>query len=545
MPTSLTHKQFSDHLHQLGSHYRQLVEWRENGLDTHADQCHLRRESCNEDFKFFAKHYFPHYLGESTSKLHDWLFQRLPQVVLQPYQGKKGIKLAIAAPRGEAKSTLVTQIFTLWCTILLHKRYILIIMDTYAQATTMLEAIKSELENNQRLALDFPECCGKGPLWQEGMLICRHGVKIQALGSGMSLRGLRHRSSRPDLVICDDLENDETVRSRPLRDQLQDWLQKAVLKLGPPDDSMDVIMVGTILHPDSVLARLLANPFWQHARFQAILRWPDHMNLWEHWETILRHQGEEAADKFYKSNTKAMHEGAEVSWPQIRPLLTLMKIRARDGRDAFDAEMQNQPVRENATFSQFTFWRESNPHWIFYGAVDPSMGKSGNHGDPSAILVGGYDPTTGILDVVEADIQRRHPDEIIQSVIACQRRYQCMIWGVESVQFQEFFKDELVRRSALAGVPVPAKGIKPNQDKRLRILSLQPHLANGLIRLKQEHQELLRQLRHWGEGDEHDDGPDALQLLWKMAQEGHRPMQIQTTGPRSLTNEFGESPWIV
>lgn len=530
---SLTAKQFSEKLGHLTAYYQRWVAAQVAGFDPSPACSAQRRAQCREDFRFFAKNYFPHYLGESESRLHTWLYQRLPTI---GGAGQKGVKLAVAAPRGEAKSTLVTQIFSLWCTLLEKKRFILIVMDTYGQAATMLEAIKSELEKNVRLNMDFPEGCGRGSLWQQGRLITRHGVKVQAAGSGMSLRGLRHRNSRPDLVICDDLENDETIRSRAQRDQLESWMQKAVLKLGPPDDSMDVIVVGTILHPDSVLARLLANPFWEHARFRAILRWPDHMPLWEEWERLLRQQGEAAGDKFLLTHGEKMSLGAQVSWPEVRPLATLMKIRARDGREAFDAEMQNQPMAENATFRTLHFWTRSNPQWIFYGAVDPSMGKSGQRGDPSAILVGGYDPATGILDVVEADIQRRLPDRIIEDVMGYQQRYGCLMWVVESVQFQEFFKDELVRRSASRGMPIPARGTKPLQDKRLRILGLQPHLENGLIRLREEQQTLLQQLHHWGEGNEHDDGPDALQLLWKMAQEGHRPMGIQSVGRRDVLN---------
>ena len=47
----------------------------------------------------------------------------------------------------------------------------------------------------------------------------------------------------------------------------------------------------------------------------------------------------------------------------------------------------------------------------------------------------------------------------------------------------KFLKDELVKRSAAMGIPVPARGVKPTADKHLRIESLQPHMQNGLLRL--------------------------------------------------------------
>jgi len=91
-----------------------------------------------------------------------------------------------------------------------------------------------------------------------------------------------------------------------------------------------------------------------------------------------------------------------------------------------------------------------------------------------------------------------------------------MAWAIEAVQFQEFMRQTLVKRSARRGVPVPAVGVTPHTDKDLRIASLQPHVANGLIRFDPRHKTLLEQLRHWPKAD-HDDGPDALQMLWMLA----------------------------
>ncbi|EFA27901.1 conserved hypothetical protein, partial [Haemophilus influenzae HK1212] len=82
--------------------------------------------------------------------------------------------------------------------------------------------------------------------------------------------------------------------------------------------------------------------------------------------------------------------------------------------------------------------------------------------------------------------------------------------------FQEFLKDELVKRSAQRGIPVPATATKPNTDKMLRIESLQPHMVNGLILLHSSQATLISQLRHFPKAD-HDDGPDALEMLWRNA----------------------------
>ncbi len=528
-------RQFKQDLAALSAMLRTKIEAEVSGFAVDSATTARRRKRAIRDFRYFAKTYFPHYISKRDSVLHKYLYERLLGMAQST-----GSNLAVAAPRSEAKSTIVSQIFVLWCAVTARKKYIPIIMNAYDQAAEMLEMIKAELEANPRLRQDFPGQFGPGRVWREGVIVTAGNTKIHAFGSGKRMRGLRHGPNRPDLVICDDLENDENVRSRTQRDKLETWFKNAVMKLGPPDDSMDVIVIGTILHHDSLLARLIKNPMWESRRFAAIIQWPHDRVLWDRWEEILLADGEADAEMFYTQNRAAMDAGAVISWPGVRSLVGLMKTRARDGHDSFDAELQNTPLSANATFAKLGFWHEENPNWLYFGSVDPSMGKSGRRGDPSAILVGGIDQADRVLHIVEADIKRRTPDVIIHDVIELQRQYRCRLWIVETVQFQEFFKDELIRRSARVGVPVPARGVKPIGDKALRISSLQPHLANGLILLHQEQKTLLTQLRHWGEPDTHDDGPDALHMLWAGVTSGMGMIgNFQSSGRRIGMNAPG------
>jgi len=501
----------------LAGQFRLQIEAECDGFNPNPAESVKRVQRAKDDYEFFARTYFPHYIKHANAVLHDYLYKRLPELV----DASEGQHEAIAAPRGNAKSTLVTQIFTLWCMLTGRKRYPLIIMDALDQAATMLEAIKAELQFNPRLAMDYPQAAGAGRVWQVGTITTANDCKIQAFGSGKRMRGLRHGPHRPDLVISDDLENDENVRSPEQRDKLESWLKKTVLSLGAADDTMDVIVIGTILHYDSVLSRLLKNPLWKRKKFKAIIDWPHRMDLWDRWEEILLNTDDDgiAANLFYQGNRGLMELGATVCWPAGQPLYKLMHKRARDGHAAFDSEQQNDPVSgDDAPFANgiIQFWVNRLADWIFYGACDPSLGKHGASRDPSALLVGGFNRATGVLDVVEAKIAKRVPDKIISDVIELQRLYRCLLWVVETVQFQEFLRTELVKRSAKLGVPVPARAVIPHTDKLLRIESLQPHIANGLIRLHPSQNTLIEQLTHFPKAD-HDDGPDALHMLWMAA----------------------------
>ncbi|AUI65198.1 MULTISPECIES: phage terminase large subunit [Glaesserella] len=521
-------KDFEKELEALRHQLQRNIEASFEGWDDTPKAISERRQKVLDPvngFEYFVQAYFPHYVrSEHKSQLHHYLFENLPFSVSDL---SKSVRQAIAAPRGEAKSTICTQLFPLWCMVCDLKRYIIIAMDTREQAYGMLEAIKVEIESNPRLAVDFPEL-GAGKVWRAGAIITSKNQKVEAVGAGQKLRGRRHGAYRPDLVVLDDIENDEMVQTPEQRTKLHNWVLNAVLKLGAAGEKFDVIYVGTILHYDSVLNRILSTKGWKKAHFKAILRFPDNMALWDEWENIyLSEDGDDdtMSDLFYQQHKAEMDKGAVVSW-LARPILYLMKIRASDGHSSFDSEYQNDPVSgDDAIFANsLQYWTELPDDLIYFGALDPSMGKAGASRDPSAILVGGYHRASGKLYVVEAQIKKRLPDLIIEDVIRLHTQYNCHRWFVETVQFQEFLKTELVKRSAARGKPVPATATKPNSDKMLRIESLQPHIANGLILLHRSQSTLESQLRHFPKAD-HDDGPDALEMLWRNAVSSSAPVE--------------------
>lgn len=321
---------------------------------------------------------------------------------------------------------------------------------------------------------------------------------------------------RPDLIILDDLENDEQVATPAGRDKLDQWFWKSVLPLGPPDQSHDILVLGTVLHYDSVLCRLLQHPGFEARRFKALLSWPSRMDLWERYERIFWQEGRAEAKAFYHFYQAEMQAGASLLWPEVQCLLTVMD-KWCENRASFNSELQNEPLDEaERIFGDFQYYENLPEDLLYFGAIDPSMGGKNRGGDPTAIVILGRSPQ-GLLYVVEAIIQRMPPDQSIERLLALQRQYRCHKWAVETIQFQEFFKMELLKRAAAEGVPFPAEGIKPSQDKILRIESIQPAVKNGLILFARDQSQLLDQLRYFPKAD-HDDGPDALHMAYIVAQ---------------------------
>ena len=125
-------------------------------------------------------------------------------------------RAAIAAPREHAKSTCVSVIFVLYCISYKLRRFIVLISDTQPQAALQLAAVKEELETNVELRADFGNLVGDKK-WDVNDCRTTTGITLAARGAGQSLRGLRFRLYRPDLVICDDMENRGCRQSRDAR----------------------------------------------------------------------------------------------------------------------------------------------------------------------------------------------------------------------------------------------------------------------------------------------------------------------------------------
>ncbi len=499
-----------------------------------ADDPKARQERIDraaKDMEFFGRTYFPHYILSAPSDLHRYICDRFPRLIKKAIDTGEGSREADAAPRGNAKSTWTTLILPLWVAAYKYRYFPLIVSETASQSEEFIEFIKAELETNERLAQDFPDLCGKGPVWRAGMIITRNGVKIRGAGSGQKLRGMRHRAKRPDLVIGDDLENDEAVESPDQRKKLEKWFFKALMKIGQPDTVH--IIVGTILHYDSLLMGLLKRPGWKGKKFQAVIKWATNKKLWERWEQIYadisigKEEAEAAANEFYHANEAEMLKGAEVLWPEREPYYYLMQMYVSEGPAYFYSEKQNEPINpEDAIFLE---------EWIQYydddevdltgipqgGACDPSMGKKSKHADPSAIMGGRF--KNNVIYLTVADIEKRHPDKITDDILTYHERDPFNELAIEEIQFQEFFKDHFEKEAHRRGLTINVTGDRPNTDKDLRIVTLQPWIKNGWIRFKRYGMgELIKQLIYYrpkGKGG-HDDGPDALEMLKRLLERG-------------------------
>lgn len=504
----------------------------------------LRKKLAAVDLSYFGRAYLPHYFVRDSPEFHAELDQIWVDGVLKGMNPLKyaeeisradGSKRAIAAPRGHAKSTNFTFKDSLHAILYGYKHYLIILSDSSDQAEAFLEDIKDELEDNPDIIEDFGKMKGEDT-WKTGSIKTTTGIKVDAVGSGKKLRGRKNRNWRPDLIVLDDIENDENVYTKDQRKKLQNWFNKAVLKAG--DTYTDIMYVGTILHYDSLLSNTLKNPGFKSKKYQAVISDADNTNLWDEWEEIYTNLfdelHEEHADEFFQEHREEMLEGTKVLWEEKLPYYKLMKIKVDEGEASFNSELQNEPIDpDNATFNEewFDYYNEeemdfSDPDFFIVGGNDPSLGKN-SKSDTSSIISLAVSRKTGYMYILDASVEKRHPDVIIEDVLETNRRYQrdigkrFLLFGVETVQFQYYFKEVLAQKSAAAGEYLPIFEIHSNSNKVMRIESLQPYVKNKYIKFNPKHKALIRQMTEFPMG-KNDDAPDGLHMAVLTAAEARK-----------------------
>lgn len=494
----------------------------------------LRRRLSEKSIYAFAKNYLSHHLVLTPSDAHHAIYAQLADIM-----ERRDKRLAIAAPRGFGKSTLITLIYIIYVICYLKERYVLILSDTASQAEQILENIKKELTENEELRKDFPEVFEKEgrpkpPRWSQNQIETQNGIKIQALGSGQKPRGRRYGKYRPTLVIADDIETAENVATEESRDKIKRWFTSTVLMLG--DENTNYVFLGTLYHPNCLLAEYLSPNFnldWIKMTFKVIVSDSNHPELWSRWSEIYNNRqeyegkrGKEGARNFYMANKELMEEGVILLWSKKWSYYEL-KVRLEEDRVSFYCELQNEPYDPRTAIynidkfhyiekrweSVATFLTERQPWLEFYMSCDPCMGASVSKGDYAAVIVIARDCETGILYVVEADVRRITPQETTASIVNLCGIYRPRVLIIETNGFQKIMQDDLENEFRLQGIYVPVQslnhGSSSHKDKRIH--SLEPLINRGTIQFSVTHQRLLSQFRNFPNGP--DDGPDALEMV--------------------------------
>ncbi len=217
----------------------------------------------------------------------------------------------------------------------------------------------------------------------------------------------------------------------------------------------------------------------------------------------------------------------------VSPLVTddeLTKLKRLLGPRRFAQEhMAEFTAMQGALFPAEYFedhiWTDRWPDAFDLSVItlDPSLGRT-LASDYSAIVFAGLNGGRWYID---ADIERRPPTQIVEDVIRIFATYHPNVVGIESDGFQAVLHPLFDQYCQLHNVPpLPIALIQngPIGSKNARVACLDPYLANRQLAFPRTdgNRMMMDQLRAFPLKGHHDDGPDALEMAMRLAQEFHR-----------------------
>jgi len=448
-----------------------------------------RRKAARESHWWFFRIYFGEYIKYPTAAMHDAMF-KLADDASWPL-------LVLVAFRGSAKSTIWTLSYVLWSIMgRPQKKFVLIIAKTIEQAQQFLKNIRTECERNNLLTSDLGPFDRDDQWTKTGLILTQYGAKIMAISVGQAVRSLRHNHDRPDLIICDDVEDMASVQSLEMRDKSYNWVIGEIFGAG--DLTTQTIVIGNYLHEDSLTQRLRIE---------------------------MRDKGRPGIYREYPLLT----EEGRCLWPE--------KFPTKEDIEHFKSQFNEETwYREFLLKTLSTLERVIQEEWIQRYDIVPSVNQSNfvsaaigmdlaisdkESADCTAIVAGltFEENDENVTYILPNPINKRmnfpeQRDTAIQMSENVGRSNKPADIIVEEVGYQKALIDELQYQG------YPARGSKvQQQDKRVRLALVSPLIRSGRVKFPREGAEdLIKQLVNFGRM-RHDDLADAFAILMKEQRE--------------------------
>lgn len=401
---------------------------------------------CYASTKVCAKVLFPERFFRPFSRLHDEIFKVLDDRGIQ--------KAVIAAPRGFGKTSITNLAYIAKNILFREKRFIVNISNTATQAMMQSENLKRELMANVYINELFGNM--KTDMFSKEQWVTSSGTMVLPRGSGQQVRGILFGNSRPDLIIADDLEDSESVKNEEQRKKLKEWFFADVMNsVDRASGDWKIIVIGTLLHEDSLLANLLEDSSWH--------------------KTVLS-----ICDDEYNSNWEDF-----MTTDEVKQLVE--QYRKQGMLDVFYREYRNMAISTEDAVFKSTYFKYADEeeirkkqHVENVVIVDPAKTVK-LHSADSAVICWGIDLDSGMLHQRDLVASRMHPDELIDTALEMCRIWNARVLAIEVTSLNEFItypvKNEIIRRRLnVELVELNARGKKED-----RIAQLVPFYRRGMV----------------------------------------------------------------
>lgn len=472
-----------------------------------------RRLLTRLDPLLFALTYLRHHLKDTEGHITfgdahlDWC--RAGQRWVRPPTAPAEERDAYIAPRNTGKSTWWFLILPLWGAAHGHVKFAAAFAASATQAETHLATFKREIDNNALLRRDFPDLCsparrpsGASVADTQNMYVAKNGFVFAARGIDSSSLGMKLEEKRPDLLLCDDIEPDESSYSPELAAKRRTTLVDAIL---PLNIYARVVICGTVTMPGSLIHQLV-----RHA------------------------QGVKTEDWIREEGIRAHHslpivqrpDATERSmWPAKWPIGYLIEIRHTR---SYAKNMANDPLAADGAL-----W---TPEDFRYPAPPAPGGKYADGWDLEGFgPVTGADPVTRMmLSIDPATTAKKASDFTGLAVVSWSARHQrCTVHAAMALKVRpgpelrdrvlalldEFPQIGLILievnqggdtwQAILHGMPVKVKTVSQSENKFVRAEGVLAHYERGRVLHVRKLPELEQQMCTFPKGP-NDDMVDAV-----------------------------------
>tara|TARA_R110002020_G_scaffold128392_3_gene287756 strand:+ start:4931 stop:6424 length:1494 start_codon:yes stop_codon:yes gene_type:complete len=459
-----------------------------------------------KNMALFGRHCFPTALHKDIPPFHANIYSSLAD--------DKKRRVAIAAPRGTAKSTTTTLVYPLWRAAFKKSNedlFIVIISESQAQSINFLSRIKYHLGNSDQFRGLFgdmgPETAQR---WTHTDIILANGTRIVAVGTGQRVRGFLQGDTRPNLIIVDDFESELNANTPEARAKNKKWMTEAVIP--SLSDEGKIAMIGTVISEDCFLYWIKDSTAWNVLWYSIIndeneSLWPERFPLERITQIKEEFQSIGNLNGFYQEYMNIAQSPDEAPFKPEWMKLHHYDYERREGQNYLTREVGDE--------------QKVIPIEVYCG-VDPASSLSAR-ADYFVISTIGIDfeGNKYILDIFR---NRISPAEQPQKIIDIYKKFKPRRIKVETTGYQEALRTGTRQIMLEEGLYIPGleAGVKPRTKKSERLLSLVPMFARGQFHWRPQdlagQQEFLSYPR--GRND------DIMDSIWT-ALEGAKPCRIE------------------
>lgn len=475
------------------------------------------------------------------AEVHEELWKDIQESII----GNGPEQLGRVLPRGTGKSAFGTLGPTCWSVAYKHKTYILICSDIGSTAEKFIKDIKDNMLENSYIENSFGKLLddkNRDFICNATQLEFTNRTFVEAISSTSPMRGRKYRNTRPDLIILDDYQSEDDVRTEEARekkwkrysDDVKFAKQRPVKRNGKVIKKGTVLMAwGTQQHKECFYSRLIKTPTWTFKKERGVLvdDVDEYFNsgLWLEFKKILNNYKNENrledAKEFYYQHQEEMQ--FPTLWSEFWDCLELA-LDYFENPNSFKQEVQGDvdSIGEKWFKTIRTETRKEIENHNFIKTmliVDPAAG-GGRKNDYSAYMIGSVADNSlkycrkGELAKINA---RKEFDKYVDHIIELLLEYEDITHVcIEKNTFNGADANQLEKKLKEHPILKHRKIIIINETQRKnkddKISTIIPYINRGEFIFCSEDEDFINQIMEFAgqKYSPHDDAPDVAAEFW-------------------------------